>query len=227
MYRQGVTKKGVTVKSYDLFGSSVALDGDANVLAVGLRGDDGFKQYRNSYDISKAGGVFIIAFDDTDFSNGEVVSRIGNGYQNLSSNSNSAKTNKCAVIANDLDTNSHTDLIPKKDDELGSAVSFNHDGSLLAIGSTGDNGKNNNKNNSGAVRLFKFMNSGSVVSAATGTPTYIGSIGQDYDYLDTSDSSVHAVTLANGDRFGNSVAFDKDADRLAVSYWDQSVSGES
>ena len=112
-------------------------------------------------------------------------------------------------------------------DRLGTAVSFNHDGSLLAIGSTGDNGKNNNKNNSGAVRLFKFMNSGSVVSAATGTPTYIGSIGQDYDYLDTSDSSVHTVTLANGDRFGNSVAFDKDADRLAVSYWDQSVSGES
>ena len=227
LFRQGVTKKGVTVKSYDLFGSSVALDGDANVLAVGLRGDDGFKQYNNNYDISKAGGVFIIAFDDTDFSNGEVVSRIGNGYQNLSSNSNCAKTNKCAAIANDFDTNSHTDLTPKKDDELGSAVSFNHDGSLLAIGSTGDNGKNNNKNNSGAVRLFKFMDSGSVVSAATGTPTYIGSIGQDYDYLDTSDSSVHAVTLSNGDRFGNSVAFDKDADRLAVGYWDQSVSGES
>ena len=98
LFRQGVTKKGVTVKSYDLFGSSVALDGDANVLAVGLRGDDGFKQYSNSYDISKAGGVFIIAFDDTDFSNGKVVSRIGNGYQNLSSNSNCAKTNKCAVI---------------------------------------------------------------------------------------------------------------------------------
>ena len=57
---------------------------------------------------------YLIAFDDTDFSNGKVVSRIGNGYQNLSSNSNCAKTNKCAVIANDFDTNSHTDLTPKK-----------------------------------------------------------------------------------------------------------------
>ena len=225
LFRQGIVKKGNTLSDWDLFGSSVALDGDADVLAVGLKGDDGFEEHVNNYQKDRVGGVFIIAFDDTDFSGGKVVSRIGNGYQNLSTNSDCAKTNMCAVIANDFDTNSDTDLTPKKNDELGSAVSFNHDGSLLAIGSWRDNGKNNNQAGSGAVRLFKFMNSGSLVSAATGIPTYIGSIGKDYDYLDASDENVHAVTLANGDRFGNSVAFDKDADRLAVGYLDQSNPG--
>ena len=218
------TVEGPTVTGYDLFGTSVALDGDANVLAVGLKGDDGFEESVGG--VSMSGGVFIIAFDDTDFSGGKVVSRIGYGYETRNTKSWCSKKSACTSFINDFNTNSHTDLTPKANDQLGSAVSFNHDGSLLAIGSIEDDGKNDNQSNSGAVRLFKFMDSGSLVSAATGMPTYIGSIGKDYDYLDASDSSVHAVTLTNGDRFGNSVAFDKDANRLAVGYWDQS-SGKS
>ena len=32
------------IKDYDLFGMGVALDGDADVLAVGLYGDDGWSR---------------------------------------------------------------------------------------------------------------------------------------------------------------------------------------
>ena len=32
-------------------------------------------------EIKKSGSVFMLAFDDTDFSGGEVVSRIGAGYR--------------------------------------------------------------------------------------------------------------------------------------------------
>ena len=66
------------------------------------------------------------------------------------------------------------------------------------------------------------MSGGSIVSAATGKATYVGTIGNGYDYLDTSDSSVHSVTLTANDKFGNSVAFDKDANRLAVGFNDAS-----
>ena len=66
------------------------------------------------------------------------------------------------------------------------------------------------------------MDSGSIVSAATGKATYVGTIGNGYDYLDTSDSSEHSVTLTANDKFGNSVAFDKDANRLAVGFNDKS-----
>ncbi|GIR47405.1 MAG: hypothetical protein CM15mP57_4470 [Alphaproteobacteria bacterium] len=58
-----------------------------------------------------------------------------------------------------------------------------------------DDGKDNSTKNAGAVHLFKFMNDGSIVSAATGKATYVGTIGNGYDYLDTSDTSVHSVTL--------------------------------
>ena len=66
------------------------------------------------------------------------------------------------------------------------------------------------------------MDAGSIVSAATGKATYVGTIGYDYDYLDTSDSSEHSVTHQAGDLFGRALAFDKDASHLAVGFNDKS-----
>ena len=79
------------------------------------------------------------------------------------------KTSKCASFANDFDTNSDTDLTVKKDDQLGSAVTLNHDGSFLQLERQEMMVKNNNKKMLEQLRLFKFMKDGSIVSAATGT----------------------------------------------------------
>ena len=103
-----------------------------------MKGDDGFEESVGG--VSKSGGVFIIAFDDTDFSGGKVVSRIGYGYEKRNTQSWCSTKSKCTSFINDFNTNSHTDLTPKANDQLGSAVSFNHDGSLLAIGSIEDDG---------------------------------------------------------------------------------------
>ena len=108
-----------------------------------------------------------------------------------------------------------------KKDRLGWSVTLNHEGSLLAASRIFDDGKGDNATNAGAVNLFKFMKDGSVVSAETGTATYVGTIGYGYDYLDTSDISEHTVTLGSQDVLGKSVAFDKDANRLAVSFNDK------
>ena len=69
------------------------------------------------------------------------------------------------------------------------------------------------------------MDAGSIVSAATGKATYVGTIGYGYDYLDTSDTSEHSVTHEQNDLFGRSVAFDKDASHLAVGFNDKSSPG--
>ena len=69
------------------------------------------------------------------------------------------------------------------------------------------------------------MDAGSIVSAATGKATYVGTIGYGYDYLDTSDGNEHSVTHEQNDLFGRSVAFDKDASHLAVGFNDKSSPG--
>ena len=187
----------------------VALDGDADVLAVGVYYDQGFNELNTK--IKKSGSVFMLAFDDTDFSNGRVVSRIGAGYRY---NTTRCRGRKCGTFENDFNTQTEPDLILAKEDHFGRSVSLNHDGSLLAVGKEKDDGKDNSTKDAGAVQLFKFMNGGSIVSAATGKATYVGTIGNGYDYLDTS--------FQNGDKFGTSVAFDKDANRLAATFNDKS-----
>ena len=219
LLNQGVTN-GPVIEASDLFGMGVALDGDADVLAVGVYYDQGFNE-RNTK-IKKSGSVFMLAFDDTDFSGGKVVSRIGAGYRYNDTVVTKCQGGKCGTFENDFNTQNEPDLILAEEDHFGRSVSLNHDGSLLAVGKEKDDGKDGSTKDAGAVQLFKFMNGGSIVSAATGKATYVGTIGNGYDYLDTSDSSVHSVTLQNGDKFGTSVAFDKDADRLAVTFNDKS-----
>ena len=214
---------GPVIEAYDLFGMGVALDGDADVLAVGVYYDQGYDERgdkRPANAIKKSGSVFMISFDDTEFSGGKVVSRIGNGYRY--DTSGCYRTKKCASFENDFNTRSVPELKQDVEDHFGKSVSLNHDGSLLAVGKTHDDGKDGSTTNAGAVHLFKFMSGGSIVSAATGKANYVGTIGNGYDYLDTSDSSVHSVTLTANDKFGNSVAFDRDANRLAVGFNDAS-----
>ncbi len=205
---------GPVIEAFDLFGMGVALDGDADVLAVGVYADKGYDERGSGVanSITKSGSVFMISFDDTEFSGGKVVSRIGNGYRY--DTTGCYATQKCASFENDFNTRSVPELKQDAEDHFGRSVSLNHDGSLLAVGKEKDDGKDNSTTNAGAVQLFKFMNGGSIVSAATGKATYVGTIGNGYDYLDTS--------FQNGDKFGTSVAFDKDANRLAATFNDKS-----
>ncbi|MDA9749178.1 YDG domain-containing protein, partial [Pelagibacteraceae bacterium] len=205
----------------DLFGVSVALDGDADVLAVGSYGDHGYSEAGSEK--ADSGSVFMISLN-SDFKGGEVKSRIGHGYS-YNTGSDCYANSTCASFSQDFDTESETDLKLNIRDRLGWSVTLNHEGSLLAASRIFDDGKGNNATNAGAVNLFKFMKDGSVVSAETGTATYVGTIGYGYDYLDTSDISEHTVTLGSQDVLGKSVAFDKDADRLAVSFNDKSSEG--
>ncbi len=220
LLEQGVTEGPVIEKS-DLFGMGVALDGDADVLAVGVYYDQGFNE-RNTK-IKKSGSVFMLAFDDTDFSNGRVVSRIGAGYRYNDTVVSKCQNGACGTFENDFNTQNEPDLILAEEDHFGRSVSLNHDGSLLAVGKEKDDGEDGSTKDAGAVQLFKFTNDGgSIVSAATGKATYVGTIGNGYNYLDTNDPSVHSVALQNSDKFGTSVAFDKDANRLAVTFNDKS-----
>ncbi len=205
----------------DLFGVSVALDGDADVLAVGSYGDHGYSEGGSERDDS--GSVFMISLN-SDFKGGEVKSRIGHGYT-YNTGSDCYANSTCASFSQDFDTESETDLKLNRRDRLGWSVTLNHEGSLLAASRIFDDGKGNNATNAGAVNLFKFMKDGSVVSAETGTATYVGTIGYGYDYLDTSDDSEHTETLGSQDVLGKSVAFDKDANRLAVSFNDKLSEG--
>ena len=219
-------KGGPVISDYDLFGMGVALDGDADVLAVGLYGDNGWERRgKGSVNtLDNTGSVYMISFDDSDFTGGKVVSRIGYGYRYKVGGC--VDNGKCATFENDYNTRLGG-WTPRVDDKLGKSVSLNHDGSLLAIGNELNDGNDSSlvastNRDSGAVHLFKFVDgNGDLISGSTGTPTYVGTIGEGYDYLDTSDASEHSVPLARSDKFGNSVAFDKDADRLVVGFYDQ------
>ena len=65
------------IEASDLFGVSVALDGDADVLAVGSYGDHGYSEAGSEK--ADSGSVFMISLN-SDFKGGEVKSRIGHGY---------------------------------------------------------------------------------------------------------------------------------------------------
>ena len=95
----------------------VALDGDADVLAVGVYYDQGFNE-RNTK-IKKSGSVFMLAFDDTDFSNGRVVSRIGAGYRYNDTVVNKCQNGACGTFVNDFNTQNEPDLILAEEDHFG------------------------------------------------------------------------------------------------------------
>jgi filamentous hemagglutinin family protein len=109
----------------DQFGSSVSLEGTH--LVVGAPYDDGLNNSRTD-----SGAVYLYNFDDTDFSGGELVKRIGDGYE--------------------------VNLTLGASDYFGWGVSL--DGINLAVGAPYDDGYNNPSgfSNAGAVYLYQFSN---------------------------------------------------------------------
>ncbi|MFN8721669.1 MAG: hypothetical protein ACK5YI_12645, partial [Rhodospirillales bacterium] len=119
--------------SGDQFGASVALNIDANRMAVGAPSDDGFGNGDPN-----TGAVHLFTFSDTNFNGGSLVGIIGSGYVG-GSNVNLASV----LSAGDL---------------FGRGVALSTDGTRLAVGAPGDDGSGNgsNANDYGAVRLFTF-----------------------------------------------------------------------
>lgn len=191
-FREGVNTKQVIINgldSNDKFGSAVSLNASGNRVAVGAPGDDGatlFGDYGYDY-----GCVHLFAFAGTSFTDGGVnpeVGVVGKGYSGL----------RRMDVAN-------LDAV----DWFGSSVSFNAEGSQLAVGSPGDDGASYVGSGSyeyGNVRLFTFQDlsfGGGVLSGLLGKG-YVG--GQNVDI-----ASLDAV-----DRFGSAVSFNALGDRLAV-----------
>ena len=110
-----------------------------------------------------SGSVFLFTFSDTSFSGGELVGRMGYGY-NYSTSPSCVTAGTCATFEKDFDTSNSSNWTlgtHDADDGFGRSVSLNDDGSLLSIGAFGDDGysataNHTDKKNYGAVHLFKF-----------------------------------------------------------------------
>jgi len=197
----------------DMLGMSVALDGDGNRLAVGASGDEGWNRVKTK---KNSGSVFLFTFSDTSFSGGELVGRMGYGY-NYSTSPSCVTAGTCATFEKDFDTsNSSNWTLGTHDahDGFGRSVSLNDDGSLLSIGAFGDDGysateNHTDKKNYGAVHLFKFADT------SFSSPEMIGTIGSGY----TGTNNINASLTAN-EYFGTSVSIDSDANRMAVGLLD-------
>ncbi len=113
----------------DLFGRSVALNGDGTRLAVGAVNDDGAAN-----NTSNTGAVYLYTFDAPGFSGGRLAATIGVGYTG----------------ADDIP------ITLRNGDIFGAAVALSADATRLAVGAPQDDGANNNLNNAGAVHLFTF-----------------------------------------------------------------------
>ncbi len=128
-YTGGKNINMTQLDNFDLFGSSVSLDG--NRLAVGAIYGDG-----QGNSLPTAGEVYLFSFTDSAFSGGQLESIIGSGFTG----------SKNLNIAN-IGTG----------DSFGSSVSL--DGNRLVVGARGDDGLANNNGDAGAVYLISFADS--------------------------------------------------------------------
>ncbi|WP_457852900.1 beta strand repeat-containing protein [Sinorhizobium medicae] len=209
-YTGGKNVDVATLEVLDAFGSSVSLNADGDLLAVGPFLDDG-----SGNGVRDSGAVYLFSFTDTKFSGGLLEAVIGKGY------SNGKNVNVDALGVND---------------GFGGSVSLNGAGDRLAVGANLDDGFGNRVKDSGAVYLFSFTDaafSGGTLEAVIGKG-YTGGKNVDVAALENDDWFGHSVSLnASGDRlavganlddgFGNGV---KDSGAVYLfSFTDAAFSG--
>jgi len=178
----------VRLDDTDIFGTSVALNGSGDRLAVGVPYDDGAK---NAVADANSGAVRLFSFADTAFNGGRLAGKIGNGYTS--------------------ETGLSLDLYGSRNwagDRAGSAVALSGDTRQLAIGVPLNDGNLENPwngGNYGAVHLVTFSDG----NFAGGS--LVGTIGQGY----TGGKNIDVALDAN-DEFGAAVALSGDGIHLAV-----------
>ncbi len=94
----------------------------------------------------------------------------------------------------------------RKADWFGSAVTVNDTNTLLAVGANLGDGDSDALRRSGDVYLYKFDDSDFT------NATLIGRIGNGY----SGGNDLDITTLSTNDRFGKSLSFDSDGDKLAI-----------
>ena len=171
----GTNDINMTLGVGDYFGSSVALSGDGDKLAVGAIYGDG-----ESNNHSATGEVHLFTFNDTDFTGGQLIATIGDSYTSGQD------------INIDLASN----------DKFGRSVSLDYDGNRLAVGASEDVGPDG-KSDAGAVYLFSFDDLAFTDGALTATigDGYTGSKNVNIANLAGDDQFGIGVSLnAIGDR---------------------------
>ncbi|MGC6411530.1 MAG: YDG domain-containing protein, partial [Candidatus Puniceispirillaceae bacterium] len=174
-----------TLGANDLFGASLALSDDANLLAVGAIGDDGDKD-----DFNDIGAVYLFGFQNGNFSNGSLVGRIGRDYGN---------TNDIAIAS------------LSDQDRFGRSVAIDGDGNRLAVGAPHDDAGDNKNTDTGAVYLFQFASTDFTSGALYNTLGFSYGAGQDVNVptLEDGDQFGSSVALdGDGDRLAVGAQFD-------------------
>ncbi|TRZ96130.1 MAG: filamentous hemagglutinin N-terminal domain-containing protein, partial [Rhodocyclaceae bacterium] len=184
--------KNVDVSSLesDAFGTSVALNAAGDRLAVGAHADSG-----SGNSSAQSGAVHLFRFTDANFSGGTLQATVGKGYTGRSN------------VNVGLDAG----------DQFGNAVSLNAAGDRLAIGAYQDDGVGNSVTDSGAVRLFSFVDTNFSGGALQAT------IGKGY----SGGKNVDVSSLEAVDSFGNAVSLNAAGDRLAVGAYRDDGNGNS
>ncbi|WAC23209.1 MBG domain-containing protein [Blastomonas sp. SL216] len=180
----------IGLEDIDVFGTSVALDG--NRLAVGAPGDGGAGNILGS-----SGAVYLFTFADAAFNNGKLAGTLGAGYRRM------LASNLAAPAA---------PILPQVGggDSFGSAVSL--DGLRLAIGAQDDDGSTDSLPNAGAVYLFTFADlqfGGAALQSVIGHG-YVGGKNIFVTQLDGGDRFGAAVSL-DGNRLAVGAPFDSGA----------------
>ena len=191
--------------AFDFSGRSVSLNGDGSVVAIGADGNDGNDTY--------SGHVRVYAWDGTAWTqrgldiDGEAAGDFSGGSVSLSSDGsvvaigahrnggNGISSGHVRVYAWDgtawmqrgLDFDGEA-----ANDNYGRSVSLSGDGSVVAIGASGNDG---NGNNSGHVRVFAYGNGPNVPTATpTTAPAII--VESDHNYAPNTNQ-VWVVEIPN------------------------------
>ena len=182
----GTKDMHIQLDSSDQLGSSVALNGDGSRLAVGARGDSGANN-----NLSDPGAVHLFGFTDTNFSGGQRIGSIGQGY---------------VAVSQALDV-PFVGSGNSSGDQFGASVALSSDARQMAVGAPYDTGANKGKllSAQGAVYLINFADGN------FGGAQMAGIIGAGY----TGGKNV-SVSLDVNDYFGTSVALSRDGKSLAV-----------
>ncbi|WP_017672113.1 MBG domain-containing protein, partial [Blastomonas sp. AAP53] len=165
----------VALDDIDLFGYSVALDG--NRLAVAALLDDG-----PGNAMSDSGSVYLFTFADSAFNGGKLKGSIGAGYRPT------VVLDLAAPVPLSLTTVGMGD---------GFGTSLALDGNRLAIGAPGDDGVTDSLNDAGAVYLFSFadaMFSGATLQSVIGHG-YVGGKNLWPTEIEADDKFGYAVSL--------------------------------
>ncbi|MCW2351804.1 YDG domain-containing protein [Sphingobium sp. B12D2B] len=175
----GPNDVNIALQARTQFGAGLSFNGAGDRLAIGMTGD--------------TPGVFLLAFDDSNFNNGVPIHFLGDAPYSYPD----------PVIVPGIDAQ----------DFFGNSVSLNAAGDRLAVGARFDRGAANDRDRAGATHLFSFS------GATFENPLLEGTIGAGYRAQAGTPKDIpveYQVPTLSNDRFGFSVAFNASGDRLAV-----------